>query len=192
MCVVSWAHLSSRVDGKMSSISQSGLSPVRSVCRGIRYLRTLPRRQGQLSVLIQRWYRRCFVNTRSRFSAVMLVIMLALAANLGVPTKDAEAAGRWCRVRATKVFVDGFTSPTDPNVVLEWRGRNLGDQIAAGNVYTYFNNEWIGLNYHGYGWTNGKSNRWGVPSWMPLRYPRTWNRASQWRIDFWSPDGKCR
>ncbi len=123
---------------------------------------------------------------------VLVAMVLGLSMSPFV-TDTAQAAGRWCSVTPSRIFQKGWQRfPHDPNYVLTWNGRSLHAQ-ANTSVYTYFNGEWMGLSYHGYMNDEfGRYNQWGIPTWMPGRYPRTWNNVNNWRINFWSADGGCR
>lgn len=71
----------------------------------------------------------------------------------------------------------------DPNYVVEYSGVNLRDQAETGQVYIYFMDTLVYLNYHG--WFEGDGgNRWGVPTrWQDiLELP--WTDASNWRLEF--------
>lgn len=127
------------------------------------------------------------------YAFVLVGLVLGLSVAPGV-SDTALAAGKWCSSKPSRVFQKGWQKfPTDPNLVMILGGRNLTAQIREGKVYTYFNNEWIGLSWHGYmNDEYGSYNQWGVSTKMPGKYPRSWNNVNNWRIDFWSPDGKCK
>ena len=115
------------------------------------------------------------------------LLVVVLLGSVLIMAKPAQAAGQWCQVYATRVYTEKSQSKFfDPNDVMEWKGRNLVDQVTAGNVYTYFKGRWIGLNWHG---NFDGYNRWGIS--RTMRFTPGAFTASNWRIDFWSPDGNC-